>query len=44
MGQEGLFDLFATVGFYTVLAGMLKSLDVPLDPDIAAELAQTPAP
>ncbi len=44
VGQEGLFDLFATVGFYTVLAGMLKSLDVPLDPDIAAELAQTPAP
>jgi alkylhydroperoxidase family enzyme len=42
VGQAGLFDLIATVGFYTVLGGILNSLDVPLDSDVAAALAQTP--
>lgn len=44
IGTEGMFDLMATVGFYSVLGFIVNSLDVPLDSDVSAELAATPAP
>lgn len=42
LGKEALFDLIATVGFYSVLGYTLNSFDVPLDADIAEALRQTP--
>ena len=42
VGPEGIFDLIATVGFYTTLACILKSFDTPLDADVARELAERP--
>ncbi|MBS9721981.1 carboxymuconolactone decarboxylase family protein [Tianweitania sp. BSSL-BM11] len=42
IGREAVFDLIATVGFYTVLGGILQTYETPLDDAIAAELAQTP--
>lgn len=42
IGREAVFDLIATVGFYTVLGGILQTYDTPLDPTIADELAQAP--
>lgn len=44
IGAEGMFDLMATVGFYSVLGFIVNSLDVPIDQDVAAELAERPAP
>lgn len=44
IGAEGMFDLMATVGFYSVLGFIVNSLDVPIDDDIIAELAVHPAP
>lgn len=41
-GTGGLFDLIATVGFYTTLAYVVKSFATPLDDDIARELAARP--
>ncbi|MCA8882666.1 MAG: carboxymuconolactone decarboxylase family protein [Rhodobacteraceae bacterium] len=41
-GKEALFDLIATVGFYSTLGFILNSFDTPLDDDIAAELAANP--
>lgn len=41
-GKEGLFDLIATVGFYSTLGFILNSFGTPLDDDIAAELAANP--
>lgn len=43
-GSAGMFDLIATVGFYMVLGGILNSCDVPLDDDVAAEMAARPGP
>ncbi|MBN9672133.1 carboxymuconolactone decarboxylase family protein [Roseibium aggregatum] len=41
-GKEAVFDLIATVGFYLVLGTILKTYDVPVDDDIAAELEARP--
>lgn len=42
IGIEAVFDLIATVGFYSVLGGILMTYDVPVDGNIADELANTP--
>jgi 4-carboxymuconolactone decarboxylase len=42
IGREAVFDLIATVGFYTVLGGLLQTYNTPLDDDIADELARSP--
>lgn len=42
VGKEGVFDLMATVGFYSTLGFILNSFQTPLDDDIAAELAAQP--
>jgi 4-carboxymuconolactone decarboxylase len=42
VGTEGVFDLIATVGFYTTLGCILRSFDTPLDAHVAAELAARP--
>lgn len=44
IGPHGMFDLMATVGFYSVLGFIVNSLDTPIDEDIAAELAARPVP
>ncbi|WP_334063307.1 carboxymuconolactone decarboxylase family protein [Limimaricola cinnabarinus] len=44
VGREGMFDLMATVGFYTVLAFIANSAELALDANIRAELEKTPAP
>lgn len=44
VGAHGMFDVIATVGFYTVLGVILNSFDTPIDDDIQAELARNPAP
>jgi len=44
VGAGGMFDLMATVGFYSVLGFIANSLDVPVDADIVAELQARPAP
>lgn len=41
---EGMFDVMATVGFYSTLAFMANSVDLQLDAGIRAELAEEPAP
>lgn len=41
-GQEGVFDIIATVGFYTVLGTILMTYDVPVDTAIATELEENP--
>lgn len=41
-GEEAVFDLLATVGFYSTLGFILNSFDTPLDADIAAELVADP--
>ncbi|MGB0661140.1 MAG: carboxymuconolactone decarboxylase family protein [Mangrovicoccus sp.] len=41
-GQEAVFDLMATVGFYSVLGAILKTYDVPIDPAIKAEMEAQP--
>lgn len=42
VGKAGLFDLMATVGFYSTLGFILNTFEVPQDADAAAELAATP--
>lgn len=42
VGTEGMFDLIATVGFYTVLGFIVESFDTPIDPAVAAELKERP--
>lgn len=41
-GKRALFDLMATVGFYSTLGFILNTCGTPLDGDIAAELAARP--
>lgn len=41
-GAEGVLDLLATVGFYSTLGFILNTFGVPLDKDIADELAAHP--
>ncbi|WP_095589786.1 carboxymuconolactone decarboxylase family protein [Actibacterium ureilyticum] len=42
IGTRAVFDLIATVGFYSVLGTILMTYDVPIDPAIARELAENP--
>ncbi|SPF77978.1 carboxymuconolactone decarboxylase family protein [Pseudoprimorskyibacter insulae] len=42
IGTHGVFDLIATVGFYSVLGTILKTYDVPIDDAIVAELQAAP--
>lgn len=42
IGREAVFDLIATVGFYSVLGGILQTYGTPLDQAIADELANAP--
>lgn len=42
VGKAGVFDVMATVGFYSTLAYIVKTFDPPLDADVAAELAERP--
>lgn len=44
VGTEGIFDLIATVGFYSVLAYIVQSFETPIDAPVAAELAARPLP
>lgn len=41
-GQNAVFDIMATVGFYSVLGTILMTYDVPVDAAIAAELEDNP--
>ncbi|ATG48854.1 carboxymuconolactone decarboxylase [Celeribacter ethanolicus] len=41
-GQKAVFDIIATVGFYTVLGTILMTYDVPVDDKIAAEIEANP--
>jgi 4-carboxymuconolactone decarboxylase len=38
VGQEGVLDLMATVGFYSTLAFIVKSFATPVDAEVAAAL------
>jgi alkylhydroperoxidase family enzyme len=42
IGVEAVLDLCATVGFYSVLAYLLNTYDVPLDDDVAESLRRFP--
>ncbi|MAC79971.1 MAG: carboxymuconolactone decarboxylase [Rhodobacteraceae bacterium] len=40
--RKGVFDLIATVGFYSVLGYILMSFDTPIDDAVADEMARAP--
>lgn len=42
IGAKGMFDLIATVGFYSVLGFIVESFATPIDAAVAAELKETP--
>ena len=42
VGAQGMFDLIATVGFYSVLGFIVESFDTPIDTAVAAELKEKP--
>lgn len=42
LGGEAVFDLIATVGFYSVLGYILMTYDTPIDAPVAAEMAEKP--
>lgn len=42
VGREGVFDVIATVGFYSTLGYILNSCHTPLDANVAAELEAQP--
>lgn len=42
IGREAVFDLMATVGFYSVLGYMLMTYETPIDAGIAIEMAERP--
>ncbi|MGP4688013.1 carboxymuconolactone decarboxylase family protein [Agrobacterium pusense] len=42
IGKQGVFDLIATVGFYSVLGYVLMTYDTPIDEAIAEELRERP--
>jgi len=42
VGTAGLFDLMATVGFYSTLGYILNTMEVPLDAEVAVALAKDP--
>ncbi len=41
-GRRAVFDLLATIGFYTTLGFILKTYETPLDEAVAASLAAQP--
>lgn len=42
-GRKAVFDLMATVGFYSILGYILMTYDTPLDADIAAAMDAPPS-
>lgn len=42
LGREAVFDLIATVGFYSVLGYILMTYDTPVDEQIAKEMSERP--
>jgi 4-carboxymuconolactone decarboxylase len=44
LGRKAVFDLIATVGFYSVLGYILMTYDTPIDAPVAAEMAERPLP
>ncbi|MES0050025.1 MULTISPECIES: carboxymuconolactone decarboxylase family protein [unclassified Mesorhizobium] len=42
MGRQAVFDLIATVGFYSILGYILMTYDTPLDEKVATEIAERP--
>lgn len=42
VGRKAVFDLIATVGFYSVLGYILMTYDTPIDGPVAAEMAERP--
>lgn len=42
LGKQAVFDLMATVGFYSVLAFILMTFDTPIDEIVAGEIASRP--
>ena len=42
VGSQGMFDLMATVGFYSVLGFIVNTCETPVDADVAAGLAANP--
>ncbi len=42
VGKQGLFDVIATVGFYTTLGFIVNSFETPIDDSIAREMAEKP--
>lgn len=41
-GRKAVFDLIATVGFYSVLGYILMTYDTPIDGPVATEMAERP--
>jgi 4-carboxymuconolactone decarboxylase len=44
LGREAVFDLIATVGFYSILGTLLLTYRTPVEPDIVASGAHRPVP
>lgn len=42
IGRPAIFDLIATVGFYTVLGGIVQTYDTPVDQAVTDELSKSP--
>lgn len=42
IGRKAVFDLIATVGFYSVLGYILMTYETPIDAPVAAEMAERP--
>ena len=42
IGREAVFDLIATVGFYSVLGYMLMTYETPIDEAIMTEMSEKP--
>ncbi|RUW54423.1 carboxymuconolactone decarboxylase family protein [Mesorhizobium sp. M1A.F.Ca.ET.072.01.1.1] len=42
LGQQAVFDLIATVGFYSILGYVLKTYETPVDRDVAVEFQKRP--
>lgn len=42
LGRQAVFDLIATVGFYSVLGYILMTYDTPIDAPVAAEMKERP--
>lgn len=42
IGRKAIFDLMATVGFYSILGYILMTYDTPIDDAVATELAERP--